>query len=48
MAFIGFIREELKFASVEALVRQMDDDSRQARQQLAAAPKTFPRLGAIA
>jgi riboflavin kinase/FMN adenylyltransferase len=47
VAFIGFIREELKFTSVEALVRQMDDDSRQARAQLAAAPESFPRLGAI-
>jgi riboflavin kinase/FMN adenylyltransferase len=47
VAFIGFIREELKFTSVEALVRQMDDDSRQARAQLAGAPESFPRLGAI-
>jgi riboflavin kinase/FMN adenylyltransferase len=27
VAFIAFIREELKFDSVEALVRRMDDDS---------------------
>ena len=27
VAFIGFIRDELKFDSVDALVRQMDDDS---------------------
>src|SRR6516164_4984467 len=38
IAFIGFIREELKFDSIEALVRQMDDDSAHARAQLAAAP----------
>jgi riboflavin kinase/FMN adenylyltransferase len=47
VAFIGFIREELKFSSVDALVKQMDDDSARARAQLAAAPGAFPRLGAI-
>jgi riboflavin kinase/FMN adenylyltransferase len=47
VAFIGFIREELKFDSVEALVRQMDDDSARARTALAAAPDAFPKLGAI-
>jgi riboflavin kinase/FMN adenylyltransferase len=46
-AFIGFIRDELKFDSVEALVRQMDDDSAKARAALAAAPGLFPQLGAI-
>ena len=47
VAFIGFIREELKFANVEALVRQMDDDSARARAQLAAAPDAFPKLGVV-
>jgi len=47
VAFIGFIREELKFASVEALVRQMDDDTARARAALAAAPEAFPKLGEI-
>jgi riboflavin kinase/FMN adenylyltransferase len=47
VAFIGFIREELKFSSVDALIRQMDDDSARARAQLAAAPGAFPKLGAI-
>jgi riboflavin kinase/FMN adenylyltransferase len=47
VAFIGFIREELKFASVKALVAQMDDDSTRARAALAAAPGAFPKLGAI-
>ncbi|HWZ40355.1 MAG TPA: bifunctional riboflavin kinase/FAD synthetase [Bradyrhizobium sp.] len=47
VAFIGFIREELKFSSVDALVKQMDDDSARARAQLAAAPGAFPKLGAI-
>jgi riboflavin kinase / FMN adenylyltransferase len=48
VAFIGFIREELKFDSVDALVKQMDDDSARARAQLAAAPGAFPKLGEIA
>ena len=47
IAFIGFIRDELKFDSVDALIRQMNDDSARARAQLAAAPDAFPRLGAI-
>jgi riboflavin kinase/FMN adenylyltransferase len=47
IAFIGFIREELKFDHVEALVAQMDDDSARARAALAAAPGAFPKLGAI-
>jgi riboflavin kinase / FMN adenylyltransferase len=47
VAFIGFIREELRFSSVDALVRQMDDDSARARAQLAAAPDAFPKLGEI-
>lgn len=47
IAFIGFIREELKFDSVDALVKQMDDDTVRARAQLAAAPGAFPKLGVI-
>lgn len=47
VAFIGFIREELKFDTIEALIRQMDDDSATARAVLAAAPDAFPRLGTI-
>jgi riboflavin kinase/FMN adenylyltransferase len=47
VAFIGFIREELKFSSVDALIKQMDDDSLRARAQLAAAPAAFPKLGDI-
>src|SRR5581483_3633624 len=43
-AFVGFIREEQKFDSLEALIRQMDDDSARARAMLAAAPDAFPRL----
>jgi riboflavin kinase/FMN adenylyltransferase len=47
VAFIAFIRDELKFDSIEALVRQMDDDSARARAALAAAPGAFPKLGAV-
>jgi riboflavin kinase / FMN adenylyltransferase len=47
VAFIGFIREELKFDGIEPLIRQMDDDSRRAREQLAAASVAFPKLGKV-
>ncbi|MBR1271895.1 bifunctional riboflavin kinase/FAD synthetase [Bradyrhizobium sp. AUGA SZCCT0222] len=47
VAFIAFIRDELKFDGIEALIRQMDDDSARARAALAAAPDAFPKLGAI-
>ncbi len=47
VAFIGFIREELKFDSAEKLVGQMDDDSARARAMLAAAPEAFPKLGVV-
>jgi riboflavin kinase/FMN adenylyltransferase len=46
VAFIAFIREELKFEGVAALVRQMDDDSTKARAALAKDP-AFPKLGVI-
>jgi riboflavin kinase/FMN adenylyltransferase len=48
VAFIGFIRDELKFDGLDALVRQMDDDSAKARALLAAAPDAFPKLGQVA
>jgi riboflavin kinase/FMN adenylyltransferase len=47
VAFIGFIREEAKFDGVDALIRQMDDDSLKAKAALAAAPNAFPQLGEI-
>jgi riboflavin kinase/FMN adenylyltransferase len=47
VAFIAFIRDELRFDNVDALVRQMDDDSARARERLAAAPDAFPKLGAV-
>jgi riboflavin kinase/FMN adenylyltransferase len=48
VAFIGFIREELKFDTVDALVTQMDVDSARARARLAAEPGAFPKLGVVA
>jgi riboflavin kinase/FMN adenylyltransferase len=47
IAFIGFIREELKFDHVEALIHRMDQDSAEARALLAAAPGAFPKLGTV-
>ncbi len=47
IAFIGWIRPELKFDSLAALVEQMKEDSRIARQALARAPDAFPKLGRI-
>jgi riboflavin kinase / FMN adenylyltransferase len=47
VAFIGFIREEFKFDSLEALIARMDEDSRRARSILAAAPEAFPKLGVV-
>ena len=48
VAFIAFLREELKFDGVEPLIRQMDEDSIRARERLAASPDAFPRLGMVA
>lgn len=42
VAFIGFIRDEAKFASAEELVRQMHEDAKLARQALARAGDAFP------
>jgi riboflavin kinase/FMN adenylyltransferase len=47
VAFIAFLREELKFEGIDALIHQMNEDSRLARGRLAAVPNAFPRLGAI-
>jgi riboflavin kinase/FMN adenylyltransferase len=47
VAFIAWIRQELTFDSVEALVRQMDEDSARAREALARVPGAFPPLGEI-
>ena len=48
VAFIDWIRPELKFDNVDALVRRMDEDSAIARAALARAGDAFPRLGDIA
>ena len=47
IAFIGFIREELKFDHVDALIHRMDQDAAEARALLAAAPGAFPKLGTV-
>jgi riboflavin kinase/FMN adenylyltransferase len=47
VAFIDWIRPELKLDSVGELVSQMDDDSRRARSALARAPDAFPKLGQV-
>ena len=44
-AFIGWIRPEMSFDSVEDLIRRMDQDSSQARHALMRAPDAFPALG---
>jgi riboflavin kinase/FMN adenylyltransferase len=47
VAFIGWIRGEEKFSSIDALQRAMDNDVAQAKAVLARAPGAFPVLGAI-
>jgi riboflavin kinase/FMN adenylyltransferase len=44
-AFIGWIRPEMSFDSVEDLIRRMDQDCSQARHLLSRAPDAFPVLG---
>jgi len=44
VAFIAFIRDEAVFASARELVRQMEQDSRQAREALARAGEAFPPI----
>jgi riboflavin kinase/FMN adenylyltransferase len=45
VAFIDWIRHELKLDTIEELVRRMDEDSRRARIALARAGDAFPELG---
>jgi riboflavin kinase / FMN adenylyltransferase len=47
VAFIDWIRPELKFDRVEDLVRRMNEDAKLARVALAAKPDAFPRLGPV-
>jgi len=44
VAFLGFLRDEKKFASAEELIRQMQDDARAAREVLARVPNAFPPI----
>ncbi|MEA2975794.1 MAG: riboflavin kinase / adenylyltransferase [Alphaproteobacteria bacterium] len=45
VAFIAWIRHEMKFDSVDDLVRHMDEDSARAREALARSGGAFPVLG---
>jgi riboflavin kinase / FMN adenylyltransferase len=45
VAFIYWIRPELKFDTVEELIGRMNEDARLARHALARAPDAFPPLG---
>jgi len=47
VAFIAFLREELKFDGIDPLIAQMNDDSARAQVLLAASPDAFPKLGEI-
>jgi riboflavin kinase / FMN adenylyltransferase len=47
VAFLGWIRHELVFASIDDLVRGMDEDKRRARALLARMPAAFPPLDAV-
>jgi riboflavin kinase/FMN adenylyltransferase len=47
VAFLGRIRDEMKFASVDDLIRRMDEDSREARAILARHRGVFPPLGNV-
>ena len=48
IAFIDWIRHELKFDTIDELVRRMDEDSRLARIALARSGDAFPQLGEVA
>jgi riboflavin kinase/FMN adenylyltransferase len=47
VAFIGWIRHEQKFATIETLKRHMMADAGQARDALKRAGKAFPMLGEV-
>jgi riboflavin kinase/FMN adenylyltransferase len=47
VAFIGWIRDEVRFDGIEPLRQQMIDDAATARAVLARSPDAFPLLGAI-
>jgi riboflavin kinase/FMN adenylyltransferase len=47
VAFVAFLRPELKLPSIEALTRQMNEDVRRAREELAGAGEPFVPLGPL-
>jgi riboflavin kinase/FMN adenylyltransferase len=47
VAFVGWIRHEQKFSSVDELRRRMQDDAAQAREVLERAGRAFPPLGEV-
>jgi riboflavin kinase/FMN adenylyltransferase len=47
VAFVEWIRPELKFDGVDALIQRMNEDSAIARAALARVPDAFPQLGQI-
>jgi riboflavin kinase / FMN adenylyltransferase len=47
VAFLGWIRPELKFDSADDLIRRMHEDAAQARALLAKAGDAFPSLGSL-
>jgi riboflavin kinase / FMN adenylyltransferase len=47
VAFVEWIRPELKFDGIDELIRRMNEDSAIARAALARVPDAFPQLGQI-
>ena len=47
VAFIDWIRHELKLDTIEELIRRMDEDSRLARIALGRSGDAFPALGEV-
>ena len=47
VAFIGWIRPEEKFESVDALIAQMNIDTARAKEALTRAGDAFPKLGKV-
>lgn len=45
VAFIGWIRPEMRFETAEALIKRIEDDCARAREALARAGPAFPPLG---
>lgn len=47
VAFIGWIRPEMRFETAEALIKRIEDDCVRAREALARAGRVFPPLGYV-